>query len=1016
MKKMTPKVVSGGRDPEEKRKIVEPEPPERELKGVEGERMRGKEARRERVKYVYLAGEGNTNMKDLLGGKGANLHEMHNIGLPVPPFFTITTDACRYYYAHNRTYPEILDAQVREGMQDLERKTGKRFGDPENPLLVSIRSGSKFSMPGMMDTVLDLGLNDRTVEGLARQTDERTAWDSYRRFITMFGSTVMGIPRDDFEKILDEVKKENNVKLDTELDTDALKEVVSKSKVLVRESIPKLPERIRQAESEGKDDAAALLTAAMKRIEKYNVKELPSDPEIQLQMAIDAVFSSWMNPRAKSYRNAEKIAHDLGTAVNVQVMIFGNTGNNGAAGVGFTRDVGTGENIPYGEFLPNSQGEDVVSGARTPLPVSAMKDWSPRIHREFEETCRTLERHYREVQDFEFTVDGSVVNPDGTRGKFFMLQTRNAKRTPEAALNIAVDMANENLITREEALMRFTPEQLDLLLHPRIDPNAKVQVIATGISASPGAASGIAVFNADDAETLKRGGKDVILIRPETNPDDVHGIRASVGVLTARGGKTSHAAVVTRGWGISCVVGCDELDIDLENETVTAAGETIEKGEYITIDGSDGRVIKGKAPMIEPQITPKLDELLSWADGERRLGARANADNPKDARIAREYGAEGVGLCRTEHMFFDPHRLDTVQEMILARTPGERKSALNRLLPMQREDFVGIFRAMEGQPVTIRLLDPPLHEFLPKAIEITDELTVLRVLQELPVNKRETYRDLVEEKMAVREPDERRQEVIREIMTTRDLSQMIQSREELLEKVRAMEEANPMMGFRGVRLGMIHPEISEMQVRAIFEAAVQVKKDGIDVKPEVMIPVVAHVNEMITMRKLADSVAHQVMSEKGVQIDYKVGTMIETPRACLIADQLADPNQGNAEFFSFGTNDLTQMGWGISRDDYGPFITPYVDRKVLPDDPFAVLDREGVGQLMRIAVEKGRSVRPDLKIGICGEHGGDPSSIEFCHQLGLDYVSASPFRVPIERLAAARAALEEREVEKKETR
>jgi pyruvate,orthophosphate dikinase len=876
-------------------------------------------------KRVYLFSEGDAGMKDLLGGKGANLAEMTNAGLPVPPGFTIPTSVCNEYYTLGQRAPAELWDAVGAALGQIEAATGKRFGDPTNPLLVSVRSGAKFSMPGMMDTVLNLGLNDETVEGIIALTgNQRFAYDAYRRFIAMFSNVVLDFRLSHFEHLLEEFKHRLGVKLDTELDAPTLREVVGAYKRLV-----------------------------------YNHLgiEFPTDPRAQLRMAIEAVFKSWNNDRAITYRNHHKIAHDLGTAVNVQAMVFGNMGDDSGTGVAFTRNPSTGEKLLYGEYLTNAQGEDVVAGLRTPKPIAELQRDMPDVYHQFVTIAERLERHYRDMQDLEFTVE---------RGTLYMLQTRSGKRTAQAAVKVAVEMADEGLISRAEAVMRVEPTALNQLLHRRIDPAAKLDLLAKGLPASPGAATGAIVFDADEAERHGRRGEKVVLVRIETCPDDIHGMIQAQGVLTSRGGMTSHAAVVARGMGKPCVAGTEGIEVDLTAKTLRAAGRLFREGDVISINGGTGEVIAGEVPMIEPELSGEFGKLMTWADEVRRLGVRANADTPEDAAKAREFGAQGIGLCRTEHMFMAPDRLPVVQEMILARTEAERREALSRLLPMQRDDFRGIFRAMAGLPVTIRLLDPPLHEFLPNERELIAEVALLRCQGTEPAR--------------------------------------LASRERLLREVERHAEANPMMGLRGCRLGLTFPEINEMQVRAIFEAACELAAEGVSVLPEVMIPLVGHVNELARVRGQLEQVAQAVMAERGHTVDYKFGTMIELPRAALTADQIAR----EAQFFSFGTNDLTQMTFGYSRDDAeGKFLTRYLDLKILPANPFEVLDREGVGSLMRIAVEKGRAVNPGLKLGVCGEHGGEPSSIALCHELGLDYVSCSPFRVPIARLAAAQATVAE---------
>ncbi len=882
-------------------------------------------------KYVYFFGEGDASMKLLLGGKGANLAEMTRIGLPVPPGFTITTEACSHFYKNDQTWPEGLEEEVKKSLKALEEKTGKKFGDPNNPLLVSVRSGAPASMPGMMDTILNLGLNDEVVKGLARLTsNERFAYDCYRRFIQMFGNVVMGVDHSKFEAILDEVKEEVGAKLDTDLDAEALKKVVEKYKKLYREST-------------GED--------------------FPQEPWEQLRRAINAVFLSWNNKRAITYRKIHNIPEDWGTAVNVQMMVFGNMGFDSGTGVGFTRNPSTGEKEYYGEYLLNAQGEDVVAGIRTPKPIKEMEKELPQAFEELKRVYEILEKHYKDMQDFEFTIE---------RGKLYLLQTRTGKRTAQAAIKIAVDMVREGLIDEKTAVKRVEPNQINQLLHPQIDRSQPLKVLAKGLPASPGAASGKVVFDADEAEKLGNAGERVILVRPETTPDDIHGVVAAQGVLTSRGGMTSHAAVVARGMGKPCVAGCEAIKIDLDRREFTVGDVVVKEGDYITIDGSTGEVILGQVRTIPPQLSEEFKVLLSWADKFRKLGVRANADTPADARKALEFGAEGIGLCRTEHMFMAPDRLPWVQKMIMAQTLEERKEALTHIEPMQKGDFKEIFRIMEGKPVTIRLIDPPLHEFLPKLEDLLVEVTTLRA-------------------KGVTGPE-------------------LEEKEKLLKIVRNLHEANPMMGLRGCRLGILYPEIVEMQVRAIIEAACELAKEGVKVIPEIMIPLVGHKNEIKVLKEKLDEVAQKVLKEQGVEISYSFGTMIEVPRAALVADQIAE----YAEFFSFGTNDLTQMTFGYSRDDAeGKFLFFYEENGILPEDPFQVLDQEGVGQLMQMAVEKGRKTRPNLKCGICGEHGGEPKSVAFCHRIGLNYVSCSPFRVPIARLAAAHAALEDVEKDAK---
>jgi len=875
------------------------------------------------MKYIYSFEEGSKDMKALLGGKGANLAEMTKIGLPVPSGFTITTEVCRYF-SKNEKYPEGLWEDVINHMKELEKKTGKKFGDNENPLLVSVRSGAPISMPGMMDTILNLGLNDKSINGLIAQTkNERFSYDSYRRLIQMFGNVVMGVPHEKFEEILTERKKRKNIKSDTEFKADDWKEIIEEYKKLIKNEIG---------------------------------KEFPQDPYEQLRMAVDAVFKSWNNPRAIIYRKANKIDDNLGTAVNIQAMVFGNMGSNSGTGVAFTRNPATGEKKYYGEFLFNAQGEDVVAGIRTPKHISDLKKEIPEVYEQLVKVFGILEKHYRDMQDIEFTVE---------KGKLYLLQTRTGKRTAAAAVKIAVDMVNEGLITKEEAILRINSEDLNQLLHKRLDPNSKVEAIANGLGASPGVASGKIVFEPNQAVNLSEKGENVILVRNETTPEDIHGMIASKGILTVHGGMTSHAAVVARGMGKPCVSGCESISI-IDNYMKIGDIKLYENDE-ITIDGTSGNVYKGIVPTVESELTDEFKTLLSWADEIKDLGVRANADTPKDAKKAVELGAEGIGLCRTEHMFFDPDRLPTVQRMIMSKTTEERKKYLDLLLPMQREDFIGIFKAMNGRPVIIRLIDPPLHEFLPKREKLMVDLALMKERNE---------------------NDEKIKEV-----------------EDLLKRVNELHEANPMLGLRGCRLGIIYPEIIEMQTRAIMEAAVSVKNDGYDVKPEIMIPLVGHVNELKIAREIVNKVAKKVLDDSDVDIHYMIGTMIEIPRAALTSEEIAK----YADFYSFGTNDLTQMTFGYSRDDAeSKFLGYYIDKKILKENPFAVIDRDGVGKLMKMAAENGRKENPKLEIGICGEHGGNPSSIEFCHMIGLNYVSCSPYRVPIARLAAAQAKLRNR--------
>jgi pyruvate, orthophosphate dikinase len=874
-------------------------------------------------KWVYSFNEGSAAMRDLLGGKGAGVAEMTRAGLPVPPGFTITTEACNAFYAKGAKFPDGLWEQVEKSLEVVEKTTGKGFGDPRNPLLVSVRSGAKFSMPGMMDTVLNLGLNSATLEGLATLTkDRRFALDAHRRFIQLFSKIVLGIDGQLFEEALDAMKTRKKAKTDADLSASALEQLIVEYRAIVR---------------------------------RHSKTEFPEDPMDQLRAAIGAVFESWNNKRATDYRNYNRIPHDLGTAVNVQSMVFGNMGDDSGTGVAFTRDPSTGEKKLYGEYLTNAQGEDVVAGIRTPKPIAAMATDLPKAYKQFEQIARKLEKHYRDVQDMEFTIE---------RGKLYMLQTRSGKRTAEAAVKIAVDMVRERLITKREAVLRVEPGQVDQLLHRRIDPKAKVHVLATGLAASPGAAYGKAVFDADRAEAMAKKGEKVILVRIETNPDDVHGMIAAEGVLTSRGGRTSHAAVVARGMGKPCVAGAESVKVDLGKRQFTAGGKTIKEGEAFTIDGSTGNVIEGQVPMLDAEISGELEELLRWADSFRRLQVWANGDYPHDAVRAREFGAEGIGLCRTEHMFMQQERLPIVQKMILAADETERRKELAKLLPMQRDDFRGILAAMHGLPVIIRLIDPPLHEFLPSLEELLVEVTRAQALGK----PEKSYRKQLN----------------------------------LLAAVRNLHEQNPMLGLRGCRLGLLFPEIIEMQARAIIEAAVSLRKERVDVRPEIMVPLVGTLEELRRTREVIDRVAQEVFKETKTKVNYLVGTMIEVPRAALTAGQIAQ----SADFFSFGTNDLTQMTFGVSRDDAeGKFLLRYVEDKVLPRNPFETLDRDGVGRLMRFAVEEGRAVRPSLSVGICGEHGGDTDSIALCEELGLDYVSCSPFRVPAARLAAAHARL-----------
>ncbi|HHT62741.1 MAG: pyruvate, phosphate dikinase [Bacillota bacterium] len=874
-------------------------------------------------KYVYLFQEGKAEMKDLLGGKGANLAEMTNIGLPVPPGLTITTEACNEYYLVGKKFPEGLEEQLQQGLKDLENQIGKRFGHQDNPLLVSVRSGAKISMPGMMDTILNLGLNDITVQGLIKSTNnERFALDCYRRFIQMFGDVAMGVPHHEYEEILSTVKEEQEVKFDHQLTVESLHNIIAQYKELYQ---------------------------------KHTGEAFPQEPYQQLLLAIKAVFGSWNSERAIVYRKHNKIPDDLGTAVNVQAMVFGNMGDDCGTGVAFTRNPSTGEKKLYGEYLINAQGEDVVAGIRTPLPISSLEQDMPIVYQQFVSISQLLEKHYRDMQDIEFTVE---------RGKLYILQTRNGKRTAAAAIKIAVDMVHEGLITKEEAMLRVDAKQINQVLHPRIDTTVKLDVIATGLPASPGAASGSVVFDADEAEKLGKEGQKVILVRTETTPDDIHGLVMSQGVLTSRGGMTSHAAVVARGMGKPAVCGCEGIKIDYQQKLFTVGAYTLKEGDVISIDGSTGHVMLGQVPTLAPELGGDFAEFLGWADEIRTLGVRANADTPEDAKKAREFGAAGIGLTRTEHMFMQQERLPFVQQMIMAETAEERQKALDKLLEFQQEDFYGILKEMEGYPVCIRLLDPPLHEFLPNREELLVEITRLKCTGGDPA--------------------------------------LIKEKETLLKKVESLHEFNPMLGHRGCRLGITYPEIYAMQARAIFQATAQLTKEGVKAIPEVEIPLVIHVNELAFLRNQTIEIAEQVMAETGVKFEYTVGTMIEVPRAALTADEVAR----EADFFSFGTNDLTQTTFGFSRDDAeGKFLQHYIDRKVLKENPFVTIDPYSVGKLMDMAVKLGRSTKPGLLIGICGEHGGDPESIEICYKLGLDFVSCSAFRVPIARLAAAQAAV-----------
>ena len=871
-------------------------------------------------KYVYLFSEGNAGMRNLMGGKGANLAEMTNLGLPVPQGFTVTTEACTRYYEDGKTIADEIISQIKSSMVELENIAGKKFGDMENPFLVSVRSGSRASMPGMMDTILNLGLNDVAVQGLAKLTgNERFAYDSYRRFIQMFSDVVMEIEKPKFDAIMNRIKKENNVVLDTDLTAENLKEIVKGFQDLYKQE---------------------------------KGEEFPQNPETQLLESVKAVFRSWDNPRAIVYRRMNDIPSSWGTAVNVQAMVFGNMGDESGTGVAFTRDPSTGEKKLYGEYLMNAQGEDVVAGIRTPNPISHLEDTNPEVYQQFVFIANKLENHYQDMQDLEFTIEN---------GKLYILQTRNGKRTAQAAVKIAVDLVSEGLLTKDEAILKVEPKQLDSLLHPTFAPKAlkAATPIAKGLPASPGAAAGAVYFTAETAKAAADKGEKVILVREETSPEDIEGMYSSEGILTARGGMTSHAAVVARGIGTCCVAGCSEISVDEKAKTFVASGKTYKEGDIISLDGSTGYVYSGSIETQQPALTGDFEIFMDWADEIRVLKVRTNADSPKDASQAVNFGAEGIGLCRTEHMFFETDRIPAFRKMIVATNEADRRKALDKILPMQREDFKGIYEAMEGRPVTIRLLDPPLHEFLPhedKDIEV--------LAGELGI-----------------------------------------SFEQLRSIVLSLKELNPMLGHRGCRLAVSYPEIAEMQTRAIIEAALEVKKEkGYDIVPEIMIPLVCEIKELQFVKNTITTTADQVIKESGLELKYMVGTMIEIPRACLTADEIAK----EAEFFSFGTNDLTQMTYGLSRDDAGRILDDYYEAQIFEADPTARLDLIGVGRLMKMAVELGQETNPSIKLGICGEHGGDPSSVEFCHSLGLDYVSCSPFRVPIARLAAAQAVVKEK--------
>ena len=868
-------------------------------------------------KMVYLFEEGNADMRNLLGGKGANLAEMTNLGLPIPQGFTVTTEACTDYYNNRRTISEDIQQQIFTALADLEKKQGKKFGDTENPLLVSVRSGARASMPGMMDTILNLGLNDVAVEGFAKKTgNPRFAYDSYRRFIQMFSDVVMEVPKSLFERVLDEIKAAKQVKFDMELTAEDLQEVIVRFKAIYKDKM-------------GED--------------------FPQDPKVQLMEAVKAVFRSWDNERAIVYRRMNDIPGDWGTAVNVQAMVFGNMGETSGTGVAFTRNPSTGAKGIYGEYLINAQGEDVVAGIRTPQPITKLEQDLPECYKQFMEIAMKLEAHYRDMQDMEFTIEN---------GKLFFLQTRNGKRTAQAALQIACDLVDEGMITPQEAVTRIEAKSLDQLLHPTFDPEALKagEVIGQALPASPGAAAGKVYFTAEEAKQAHEQGERVVLVRLETSPEDIEGMHASEGILTVRGGMTSHAAVVARGMGTCCVSGCGDIAINEDDKVFELGGHTFHEGDYISLDGSTGKIYKGDIKTMEASVSGNFGRIMDWADQYRKLQVRTNADTPQDAANAVKFGAEGIGLCRTEHMFFDPDRIPKIRQMILARTLEQREKALNALIPFQKGDFKALYEVMEGRPVTIRFLDPPLHEFVPTEQGDIDDLAV----------------------------------------------QMLMTAEEVQEICDSLHEFNPMMGHRGCRLAVTYPEIAKMQTRAVMEAAIEVKAEkGYDIVPEIMIPLVGEKKELKFVKDVVVEVAEQVKKEKNSDIQYHIGTMIEIPRAALLADEIAE----EAEFFSFGTNDLTQMTFGFSRDDAGKFLGDYYKNKIYESDPFARLDQKGVGQLIKMAAEKGRKTRPDIKLGICGEHGGDPSSVEFCHKVGLTYVSCSPYRVPIARLAAAQAAI-----------
>ncbi|QLY39692.1 pyruvate, phosphate dikinase [Hujiaoplasma nucleasis] len=865
-------------------------------------------------KFVYLFKEANQSMRNLLGGKGANLGEMTSLGLPIPQGFTVSTEACTRYYEDGKKINKDIEKQIFEALAETEKIVNKKFGDNSNPFLVSVRSGARASMPGMMDTILNLGLNDEAVVGLAKQTDnERFAYDSYRRFITMFSDVVMEINKSNFEKIFDAKKEAKGIELDTDLTAEDLKDIVEAFKVKYKE---------------------------------LKGQPFPQDPKEQLILAVEAVFRSWDNPRAQYYRRMNNIPYEWGTAVNVQSMVFGNMGDTSGTGVAFTRNPSNGEKALYGEYLFNAQGEDVVAGIRTPKPISELEKDNPAIYKQFLEISSKLENHYRDMQDLEFTIE---------RGELFILQTRNGKRTAQAALKIAIDMVEEGLLTEKEAILKVEPSQLDTLLHPQFDPEAlaKAEVISTGLNASPGAATGKVAFTAERATEMAANGDQVILVREETSPEDIEGMAVAQGVLTARGGMTSHAAVVARGMGTCCVAGAHEVRVNEEELFFTVNGKKYKEGDYISLDGTTGKIYGEKVKTIEATVSGDFAKLMSWADKHRALKVRTNADNKRDASQAYEFGAEGIGLCRTEHMFFEGTRIKAVREMIVAKTVEEREKALAKLLPMQRQDFIELYEAMQGHPVTIRYLDPPLHEFLP-----TDKEDIIDLAKDLGI----TF-------------------------------------DELNATINELHETNPMLGHRGVRLSITYPEIAVMQTRAVIEAAIEVNKKGLNVVPEIMIPLVGELKELKYIKERVVKTADEIIKAAGVELKYSVGTMIEIPRACLTAEEIAK----EAEFFSFGTNDLTQMGFGFSRDDAGKFLADYYKKNIFNEDPFAHVDQRGIGRLMQMAVEDGRKSRPDIKLGICGEHGGDPRSVEFCHNIGLTYVSCSPFRVPIARLAAAQA-------------